>query len=123
MPILDCSYRSHPCQWRLSRSQALGFLPSRSITQSAHCRSPCAVCKRHLNEAGTHFRELLETTRRERAKMLLSQPQTRAAQVADALGYADATAFWRAWYKWTGTRLSRRPQPPPPSAAMTNSRV
>ena len=62
--------------------------------------------QRHLAEAGTSFRELLETTRRERAQMLLSQPKARVAQVADALGYADSTAFWRAWHKWTGTAPS-----------------
>ncbi|QFT61171.1 HTH-type transcriptional regulator VirS (plasmid) [Sulfitobacter sp. THAF37] len=59
--------------------------------------------QRHLQEEGTSFRALLETTRRERAQMLLSQPRAKVARVAEALGYADATAFWRAWHKWTGT--------------------
>ncbi|GLT10723.1 AraC family transcriptional regulator [Sulfitobacter porphyrae] len=67
--------------------------------------------QRHLKEAGTSFRSLLETTRRERAQMLLSQPQAKVAQVADALGYADATAFWRAWHKWTGTAPSAHRHP------------
>lgn len=62
--------------------------------------------QRHLKDAGTSFRELLENTRRERAQMLLSQPQAKVAQVADALGYADPTAFWRAWHSWTGTAPS-----------------
>lgn len=58
--------------------------------------------QRHLSQDGTSFRKLLEDIRFERAKLLLSQPRSKVAEVAEALGYSDPTAFWRAWTGWTG---------------------
>lgn len=63
--------------------------------------------QRHLSLEGTSFRQLLEDLRRTRAHLLLSQRGAKVANVADALGYSDPTAFWRAWRGWTGTAPSR----------------
>lgn len=63
--------------------------------------------QRHLAEEGTTFRKMLEDIRRSRAHQLLSQPRAKVADVAEALGYSDPTAFWRAWHGWTGEAPSR----------------
>ena len=63
--------------------------------------------QRHLAQDGTSFRDLLEHIRFERARMLLSQPRAKVAHVAEALGYGDPTAFWRAYTGWTGEAPSQ----------------
>jgi AraC-like DNA-binding protein len=69
--------------------------------------------QRRLAEEGVSIRQLLEGLRRDRAQLLLSQPHAKVSDVAEALGYSDPTAFWRAWRGWTGTAPSslkpRRP--------------
>ncbi|MFD1344071.1 AraC family transcriptional regulator [Litorisediminicola beolgyonensis] len=64
--------------------------------------------QRRLAADGTSLRKLLEEVRRDRATRLLDQPGARVGQVAQALGYTDPTAFWRAWRDWTGEAPSVR---------------
>ena len=58
--------------------------------------------QRRLSAEGTSLRDLLSDLRHARAAKLLAQPGARVGQVAQALGYTDPTAFWRAWQGWTG---------------------
>lgn len=58
--------------------------------------------QRRLASEGTSLRALLDEVRHARAEQLLAQPGARVGQVAQALGYTDPTAFWRAWRGWTG---------------------
>ncbi|WP_425074811.1 AraC family transcriptional regulator [Sagittula sp. S175] len=58
--------------------------------------------QRRLAAEGTSLRALLDELRHARAARLLAQPGARVGQVAQALGYTDPTAFWRAWRGWTG---------------------
>lgn len=62
--------------------------------------------QRGLAKRQTSLRELVETTRKSRAKMLLSQPDIRINKVAESLGFGDTTAFWRAYRGWHGVAPS-----------------
>jgi AraC-like DNA-binding protein len=68
---------------------------------------PCTL-QRRLAAENTSLRQLLHEVRHDRAIRLLDQPGTRVGQVAQALGHADPTAFWRAWRDWTGKAPSAR---------------
>lgn len=58
--------------------------------------------QRRLDDEGTSVRALMRKHRSELAANLLERPDTRAANVALALGYADGAAFSRAFKDWTG---------------------
>lgn len=58
--------------------------------------------QRRLDDEGTSVRALVRKHRAELAVGLLERPDTRAANVALALGYADGAAFSRAFKDWTG---------------------
>jgi AraC-like DNA-binding protein len=59
--------------------------------------------KRRLREHGTSFRRLVDATRRAEAVRLLNTTTLSVSQVAERLGYADASSFTRAFHKWTST--------------------
>ena len=56
---------------------------------------------RLLAAQGTTFRQLLEDVRYEIARQLLIDSEMTPAEIADVLDYADATAFTRAFRRWT----------------------
>ena len=58
--------------------------------------------RRHLEEAGTSFRDLVQEQRLLRAQSLLRVGRIPVAEAAARLGYADAAAFCRAFRDWTG---------------------
>jgi len=58
---------------------------------------------RRLLKEGTSFRQELENVRFETAKHLLGETGMPASQIAIVLDYADATAFTRAFKRWSGT--------------------
>lgn len=58
--------------------------------------------RRHLEEAGTSFRDLVQEQRLLRAQSLLRGGRTPVVEAAARLGYADAAAFCRAFREWTG---------------------
>jgi AraC-like DNA-binding protein len=58
---------------------------------------------RRLRDEGTTFRQLLDEIRCEVAKQLLAGSTMPLARIATALGYADASAFSRAFKRWSGS--------------------
>jgi AraC-like DNA-binding protein len=69
---------------------------------------------RHLQRAGTSFAALRDELRRDHAIGLLSRG-LRIADVAERLGYSEASAFQRAFKGWTGAppgRVRARRSPP-----------
>ncbi len=62
---------------------------------------------RRLQAEGTSLRALLEETRYRIACQLLRDTPLRAQELAVALGYADVTAFSRAFRRWSGTSPAR----------------
>lgn len=57
---------------------------------------------RYLKAAGTSFRHELGRVRYELAREMLANSTMQAAQIADALDYADTTSFSRAFKHWSG---------------------
>jgi AraC-like DNA-binding protein len=58
--------------------------------------------RRTLAAEGATFREVLETLRQDRARLLLGDPRTSVAEVALTLGFSELSAFSRAHKRWTG---------------------
>jgi len=57
--------------------------------------------RRQLTAQDTSFRELLEEVRYEVSRQLLVDTDMNTAEVAESLAYADASAFTRAFRRWT----------------------
>lgn len=58
--------------------------------------------QRSLQDEGTTFAALLDEVRRRLATSHLAAPEGTAAEVAFLLGFSDASAFTRAFRRWTG---------------------
>ena len=58
---------------------------------------------RRLRSEGTSHRRLLESVRRELAERYLTVSDKTVSEVAFLLGYADPSAFHKAFRRWTGT--------------------
>ncbi|HWB81033.1 MAG TPA: AraC family transcriptional regulator ligand-binding domain-containing protein [Nannocystaceae bacterium] len=70
--------------------------------------------QRRLADTGTSWSDVLEAARRELSARLLVDPSLSVDDVAVLLGYAEASAFHRAFRRWTGQtpgafRKQRRP--------------
>jgi AraC-like DNA-binding protein len=63
--------------------------------------SPRTVHRR-LEEEGSSFRAIKDALRRDMALARLTKTRDSIAQVASDLGYADTSAFYRAFVEWTG---------------------
>lgn len=70
---------------------------------------------RRLAAEGTSFRQLLDDSRHRMAQQLLADTRLEAGEIAERLGYASASAFTRAFRRWSGLapiawrRRSRKP--------------
>jgi AraC-like DNA-binding protein len=62
---------------------------------------------RHLKAEDVTFDALVEAVRSELARELLADPRTPLSHVAATLGYADASAFSRAFRRWFDTTPAR----------------
>ncbi|MDD9936691.1 MAG: AraC family transcriptional regulator ligand-binding domain-containing protein [Myxococcales bacterium] len=58
---------------------------------------------RKLEREGTTFKELVDNTRRELALRYLEAGELGASEIAALLGFAQPSAFHRAFKRWTGT--------------------
>lgn len=58
---------------------------------------------RRLADFGVTFKALADETRLEIARRMLEDSTTPISQIAEALDYADASAFTRAFRRWTET--------------------
>jgi AraC-like DNA-binding protein len=64
--------------------------------------------RRRLAELGCTFSDLVDEARQELACDALQRPQCSIKEVAYALGFAEPSAFHRAFKRWMGvTRASR----------------
>jgi AraC-like DNA-binding protein len=63
--------------------------------------------KRRLQEEEASFQHLVDQVRLERARELLRSTTMNLSRIAEALGYADAANFTRAFKRWTGTSPSQ----------------
>jgi AraC-like DNA-binding protein len=75
--------------------------PTADETASALRMSPRTLARR-LAEAGVNYRDLTEEIRCRRAFDLLSRRGTTVDDVADLLGFSDASSFRKAFKRWYG---------------------
>jgi len=64
---------------------------------------PARSLRRALAVQATSFRTVLDEVRFEIARQLLSDTAMSTSEIADALDYGDASAFTRAFKRWTST--------------------
>lgn len=57
---------------------------------------------RRLKEQGHTFESLLDEVRRDLALQAVADPDRALADIALALGFAESSTFYRAFYRWTG---------------------
>ena len=62
---------------------------------------------RRLNACGTSFQELLDEGRFEIARQMLEDTGMEVHEIAETLDYADASAFTRAFRRWSGITPSQ----------------
>jgi AraC-like DNA-binding protein len=60
--------------------------------------------RRKLDDEGTSFRALRESTRQEHARVMLRNPALSLQATGHALGFRHPSAFHRAFTRWTGLR-------------------
>lgn len=70
------------------------------LAQQVHCSS--RTLRRHLQELGTHYQELLDELRFEHAKTLLSQEHWPICRIAEHLGFSETASFRHAFQRWSG---------------------
>ncbi len=58
--------------------------------------------RRKLREEGTNFQEIKDSLRRDTAIGLLSRPELSVHDIAEKMGFSEASTFHRAFKKWTG---------------------
>jgi AraC-like DNA-binding protein len=58
--------------------------------------------QRHLRELGSSFNALADEVRESTARLYLDQPDMALSEVGYLLGFADQSAFNRAFKRWTG---------------------
>lgn len=63
-----------------------------------------ATLRRRLDDEGASYRTIRDDLRRDLAIGLLGDAGLSLADVAEALGFAETSAFHRAFRKWTGSR-------------------
>jgi AraC-like DNA-binding protein len=59
--------------------------------------------QRRLEDEGTAFGELLDSTRHIAALEYLKDPRIAIAEVAYLLGFSESSTFYRAFKRWTNT--------------------
>lgn len=58
--------------------------------------------RRKLREEGTNFQEIKDALRRDTAIGLLDRPDLSIQDIAEQMGFSEASTFHRAFKKWTG---------------------
>jgi AraC-like DNA-binding protein len=86
---------------RLIAARLAGSVPAMDDIASSLAMSGRQL-QRTLREEGTTYQALLDQVRRDRALAQLRLPGTTATEVALLLGFSEASAFTRAFRRWTG---------------------
>lgn len=72
-------------------------------TLARQLQMTASTLRRRLDEEGQPYQSIKDDLRRDLAITYLSRPGGSLADVAHALGFAEPSAFHRAFKKWTGT--------------------
>ncbi|MFC6336071.1 helix-turn-helix domain-containing protein [Pseudomonas sp. CCM 7891] len=63
--------------------------------------------RRHLNDLGCSYQELLDELRFEQAKQLLGEGQLPIYRIAEQLGFSETASFRHAFVRWSGVAPSQ----------------
>jgi len=62
-----------------------------------------STLRRRLSEEGQTYQGLKDSVRKELAIVWLAEPSISFADIATRLGFADASSFYKAFRKWSGS--------------------
>ena len=85
---------------QLRASRPAQLLSENDVATSLHMTP--RTMRRRLDEEGTHFRGIVEQLRYQTARQFLSTSQLDCVDIALLLGYSEASAFSRAFRRWSG---------------------
>lgn len=63
--------------------------------------------QRHLQDEGTSFQQILDSTRADLARHYLGQTNTSLDEISYLLGYTSPASFYRAFHNWAGVTPSQ----------------
>ena len=86
---------------QLFRLYAMEELPSLSDAAD-HLKVSGATLRRRLSEEQTSYQKLKDECRLEEASLMLTQPDANIRDIAERLGFTEASTFHRAFKKWQG---------------------
>lgn len=84
----------------LAFDETMGCSRMEDVAERLHMSS--RTLQRQLALAGTSYSTILDELRQHKARVMLRRGDFSIEQVADRLGYTDATNFSRAFRRWTG---------------------
>ncbi|WP_061160046.1 AraC family transcriptional regulator [Caballeronia temeraria] len=87
---------------RLRQTAPTNWPEAESIAAALHMGE--ATLRRRLKQEGSTYQTIKDALRRDLAIARLAHTQETIPQIADALGFAEPSAFRRAFRKWTGVR-------------------
>jgi len=105
---------------RLLRSHLRGEMPSLDEVSRVLGMTPQTL-RRRMQEEGQGFQSLKDHLRRDAAIEYLARPDMTLLDIADQLGFSEASTFHRAFKKWTGVapgEYRQRHRPADGGAAM-----
>ncbi len=76
--------------------------PTSEMLAQTLCVSPSTL-RRRLAEVGQTYQAIKDQVRQEMATLWLADPSITYAEIAERLGFADVSSFYKAFRKWTGT--------------------
>ncbi|WP_367890516.1 AraC family transcriptional regulator [Geopseudomonas aromaticivorans] len=76
--------------------------PTSEVLAQALCMSPSTL-RRRLAEVGQSYQAIKDAVREEMATAWLADAEVSFGEIAARLGFAEVSAFYRAFRKWTGT--------------------
>lgn len=76
--------------------------PTSELLAQTLCVSPSTL-RRRLAEAGMPYQAIKDLVRQEMATLWLADAGVTYAEIAERLGFADVSSFYKAFRKWTGT--------------------
>ncbi|MDN7140757.1 AraC family transcriptional regulator [Pseudomonas sp. JQ170] len=74
------------------------------LARQMNCSS--RTLRRHLQEMGSSYQQLLDELRFERAKQLLAEDQLPIYRIAEVLGFSETASFRHAFLRWSGVAPS-----------------
>jgi len=89
---------------KVLRLTSSGYLSLAEVAEQLYLTP--RTLRRHLQDSGYSYQQLLEEARKRDSCMLLANPQAEIQKVAGLLGYTNPANFTRAFKTWMGVTPS-----------------